>query len=244
MRKLIFLVLLILLAGGCSTAPVGQQMAPAVDSDGDRVPDTVDRCPGTPSGVTVGTNGCGLDTDLDGVFDYLDRCAATPVGFPVDLKGCALDSDHDGVPDGRDQCPDTESAVRIDSFGCPPPKVDDRAQAEPATLELQVLFQSGKSVLGDNNDQEFQRGVEFIRNHPHSKVIVEGHTDSVGPARYNQLLAEKRAKVVRRALASRLGNRAPAMQVLGVGEADPVADNSSQEGRARNRRVVIRLASE
>lgn len=58
------------------------------DSDGDRVPDHLDKCPNTPKGVKVDAVGCPLDSDGDGVPDYLDKCPGTPKGVPVDETGC------------------------------------------------------------------------------------------------------------------------------------------------------------
>lgn len=63
-------------------------MAP--DSDGDGVTDDKDRCPDTPRGAPVDSNGCPLDTDGDGVPDYLDVCPGTPAGAKVDEKGCEI----------------------------------------------------------------------------------------------------------------------------------------------------------
>jgi len=96
-------------------APVVQ----ALDSDGDGVPDTLDKCPGTPAGVAVDKDGCPLDTDKDGVPDYLDKCPNTPAGVAVDQNGCPLDTDKDGVPDYLDKCPGTPAGVAVDQDGCP-----------------------------------------------------------------------------------------------------------------------------
>lgn len=59
-----------------------------LDSDGDGVPDSIDKCPGTPRGVQVDENGCPPDSDGDGVPDYLDQCPDTPKGAPVNVVGC------------------------------------------------------------------------------------------------------------------------------------------------------------
>ncbi|MGH8119322.1 MAG: OmpA family protein [Gammaproteobacteria bacterium] len=59
------------------------------DQDGDGVRDSVDRCPFTPAGVAVDSNGCELDTDGDGVPDYRDQCPDTPKGAIVDTEGCS-----------------------------------------------------------------------------------------------------------------------------------------------------------
>jgi outer membrane protein OmpA-like peptidoglycan-associated protein/opacity protein-like surface antigen len=90
-----------------------------VDSDGDGVPDRKDKCPNTPKGVTVYSDGCPVDTDGDGVPDYLDKCPGTPKGTAVDAKGCPADSDGDGVPDSLDKCPGTPRGVMVGPDGCP-----------------------------------------------------------------------------------------------------------------------------
>lgn len=89
------------------------------DSDRDGVLDRRDRCPGTPAGARVDSDGCPIDTDGDGVPDGLDQCASTPVGALVDASGCPSDSDGDSVMDGIDTCPDTPSGVPVDVRGCP-----------------------------------------------------------------------------------------------------------------------------
>jgi outer membrane protein OmpA-like peptidoglycan-associated protein/opacity protein-like surface antigen len=60
------------------------------DSDGDGVPDPLDKCPGTPKGCIVDSDGCPLDSDADGVCDGLDECPDTPPGTAVDEKGCPV----------------------------------------------------------------------------------------------------------------------------------------------------------
>jgi len=69
----------------------GKKVAPVaapLDSDGDGVYDDQDRCPNTPAGVAVDSNGCPLDSDGDGVYDYKDKCPNTPAGARVDEDGC------------------------------------------------------------------------------------------------------------------------------------------------------------
>jgi outer membrane protein OmpA-like peptidoglycan-associated protein len=89
------------------------------DDDGDGVPNGQDKCPDTPKGVQVYSNGCPIDLDQDGVPDYLDKCPNTAPGAPVDASGCPYDSDGDGVPDHLDQCPGTPQGVKVDGRGCP-----------------------------------------------------------------------------------------------------------------------------
>lgn len=113
------------------------------DSDGDGVPDKLDKCPDTPAGVPVDADGCPLDTDKDGIPDYQDECPTVAGlkefngcpdtdkdGIPdksddcPDVFGLAAfngcpDSDGDGVPDKDDRCPNTPKGYKVDRFGCP-----------------------------------------------------------------------------------------------------------------------------
>ena len=89
------------------------------DADGDGVPDALDKCPDTPPGVAVYSDGCPTDLDQDGVPDYLDRCPNTPKGVLVGQDGCELDSDGDGVPDSLDRCPNTPPGAQVNAEGCP-----------------------------------------------------------------------------------------------------------------------------
>jgi OOP family OmpA-OmpF porin len=90
-----------------------------VDSDGDGISDSKDKCPDTPSGAVVDKNGCPEDSDGDGVVDGIDRCPDTPARAKVDAKGCPIDSDKDGVYDGIDRCPNTPAGATVDAEGCP-----------------------------------------------------------------------------------------------------------------------------
>lgn len=90
------------------------------DDDRDGVRNNRDRCPGTPSGVTVDADGCPVDADADGVADYLDNCPGTPQGVGVDANGCPPDADNDGVANYLDRCPGTPAGVDVDVDGCPP----------------------------------------------------------------------------------------------------------------------------
>jgi len=106
----------------CPNTPLGTAVDAdgcPLDSDGDGVPDNRDKCPDTPRGIKVDANGCARDSDGDGVPDDRDKCPDTPRGTTVDADGCALDSDGDGVPDNRDKCPDTPTGVTVDTNGCP-----------------------------------------------------------------------------------------------------------------------------
>ena len=95
-----------------------------IDADNDGVADALDKCPDTPAGTTVNTEGCAtsqLDSDNDGVSDDKDKCPNTPNNEDADDDGCSIsqrDSDGDGVTDDKDQCPDTPNGSNVDANGC------------------------------------------------------------------------------------------------------------------------------
>lgn len=92
---------------GCPGRQLLDQPCPKpVDTDGDGVVDSKDKCPGTPAGRKVNADGCELDSDGDGVVDGADKCPDTPAGRKVNAEGCELDSDGDGLLDGVDKVPD------------------------------------------------------------------------------------------------------------------------------------------
>lgn len=77
-----------------------------------------------------------VDSDGDGVPDNLDRCPNTPPGRTVDSNGCELDSDGDGVVDGMDQCPGTAKGVKVDGRGCPMPQTVVMSDSDAVNFEF------------------------------------------------------------------------------------------------------------
>ena len=239
-----------------------------LDSDGDGVPDGIDQCPGTPAGWPVDSVGCPLDSDGDGVPDGIDQCRGTPAGWPVDSVGCPLDSDGDGVPDGIDECPDTPTFAHVDERGCPidsdgdgvydgldrcpqTPRgtpVDEHGcpiakplfEEERATLVLEgVYFQLNSAELTLNSEEILDGVAASLLAWSEVRVEIGGHTDSTGADAYNLQLSRRRAEAVRAYLIAK-GVPAAQLEARGYGESNPIADNRSNAGRAKNRRVELR----
>jgi OOP family OmpA-OmpF porin len=201
------------------------------DSDGDGVPDSGDRCPGTPAGVYVDADGCPLDSDGDGVPDHNDTCPGTMSGVTVDTRGCEPDTDRDGVLDRNDRCPGTPPGVQVDVNGC---EIKDEIQLPG------VNFERNSDRLQPGTDTVLREAAETLKRNPTIKVEVAGHTDSVGDLDYNEGLSARRAATVRDYLISQ-GVSPARMTSRGYGELQPVADNTTDEGKAANRRVVLRI---
>jgi len=172
------------------------------------------------------------DSDGDGVPDDRDLCPNTPAGVAVDSDGCPLDSDGDGVPDYLDECPNTPAGREVDERGCP------YELTETVEMELSINFAYDSDEVPESFLHEVERAAQFLKRYADVEAVIEGHTDSTGPAAYNQKLSERRAEAVRRLLTERYGIDASRLQAVGHGESQPIADNDTPEGRLANRRVV------
>lgn len=102
--------------------------------------------------------------------------------------------------------------------------------------DIQFAFDSAE--LSPAAEDPLNRLAAFLREHPSYRLRIEGYTDSIGSKAYNQRLSEARAQAVADALIAR-GIAPERMAVVGYGEAEPVAPNSTEAGRARNRRVEL-----
>ena len=105
-----------------------------------------------------------------------------------------------------------------------------------------VQFPFNKSELSDEAKALIDDEIgPFVQDNAGVWFEIEGHTDSTGDAAYNMLLGEERAMAVRDYLAKAHGIALSRLEVISYGEDEPVADNKTREGRAQNRRVVIRV---
>jgi outer membrane protein OmpA-like peptidoglycan-associated protein len=101
-----------------------------------------------------------------------------------------------------------------------------------------VLFTTGKADLRAAATGNLNKLVAFLGQYPNRTVLIEGYTDDVGSADYNQGLSQRRADGVRSYLVGQ-GVGSVRLTSRGKGESDPIADNSSSEGRQLNRRVEV-----
>ena len=104
-----------------------------------------------------------------------------------------------------------------------------------------ILFATNSHQLEESSIPELDRWVEFLKGRVDITIELGGHTDSVGDETYNQQLSKKRAKEIAKYL---INNGIDVLRIVaaGFGESKPVADNSTAEGRQRNRRVEIKFS--
>lgn len=107
-------------------------------------------------------------------------------------------------------------------------------------LKSDILFDVGKADLKDGAKQNLNQMAAIMKKYPENVLTIKGYTDNTGNADINEALSAKRATSVREQLVSS-GLPENSISVLGMGPANPIADNSSEVGRKQNRRVEIEI---
>jgi outer membrane protein OmpA-like peptidoglycan-associated protein len=122
-------------------------------------------------------------------------------------------------------CPDTPPGTKVGPMGCP--------------CDMTVQLQSDSADLAPEDQTRLDQVAQSLSRLHWISGTIEGYTDATQQAEANQKLSEQRAASVRDYLLSK-GVGDNRMKVVGYGESNPIADNSTPEGRALNRRVVLR----
>ncbi|MDD4141697.1 MAG: OmpA family protein [Bacteroidales bacterium] len=112
----------------------------------------------------------------------------------------------------------------------------DRMMSDGKFITYGITFDVGKSTIKPESMGEINRIVQLLNENPTLKFSVEGHTDATGNAASNQTLSEARSKAIVDKLVE-MGIAADRLTSMGKGQNNPIADNSTDEGRAKNRRV-------
>lgn len=160
--------------------------------------------------------------------------APVVVAAPVAVVAAPVvrDSDGDGVNDDADKCPDTPAGAKVDARGC-----------EEQLILRGVTFDFDSANLTDSDKMILNSVADMLTKRPNFIVEVRGHTDSRGADDYNLGLSQRRADAVRGYLIEK-GTPAERLKAIGFGEADPIAGNETEEGRALNRRVSLEFSAQ
>jgi OOP family OmpA-OmpF porin len=122
-----------------------------------------------------------------------------------------------------------------------PDKPSARAGAEKIELSETVQFETDSAVLVDRSKQLLDEVVNVLNDNPDiRRLVIEGHTDSQASHAHNQKLSEQRVESVKAYLISK-GVEQNKLRTKAFGETKPIADNKTEDGRAKNRRVDFRI---
>ncbi len=251
--------------GFAKTFPKAKPVMPTVvipvvvDTDGDGIVDSLDRCPTVPGLASL--QGC-PDRDGDGIADIDDACP--DVAGVAKYKGCPIpDTDGDGINDEMDKCPTVPGVARYQ--GCPIPDTDgdgvndeeDKCPTRPGPASNQgcpeiakeviekvsfaaknIFFATGKYQLLPKSFKSLDGVVDLLKADESLMLDIDGHTDAVGTDESNQVLSDNRAGSVKEYFLKK-GIDASRLKSTGYGETKPVADNNTAAGRAKNRRTEM-----
>ena len=169
-------------------------------------------------------SGCGKY--YDGCTVMTDQAAFDQMIRDIFLSGCP-DQDQDGVCDDLDRCPNTPRGAPVNEFGC-------------WVVADDAYFDFDKAIVKDAFKPRIQEAARIVAERPELYITLVGHTDSVGTAEYNKKLGFRRAKAVEKLLIE-YGVNAGRIEVESMGKENPTYDNSTAEGRAKNRRVDLNI---
>ena len=210
------------------------------DSDGDGIPDSIDQCPNLPEDFDgfQDNDGCpDPDNDMDGIADVVDKCPNDPedVDNFEDEDGCPdPDNDKDGVLDVDDWCPLDPGPA--DNHGCPRKNALVVVTTSQIKITQQIHFEFNKSIVKKDSFPILDAVTQVLKDNASIKIEVGGHTDNVGNPDYNKKLSQARAESVRKYLVDH-GVSDSRLTAKGYGMDVPIDTNSTDAGRAKNRRV-------
>jgi OmpA-OmpF porin, OOP family len=151
------------------------------------------------------------------------------------VAAAPTDADGDGIMDADDQCPGTPAGQKVTAYGC--------AQTEKFEIALNVQFAPGKSEIDTKFTADIEKFAEFMNKYPDTKAEIAGHTDNTGSEKMNNRISQKRADAVKKYLVEKLKVDASRLTAKGYGPSQPTGDNTTPEGREKNRRVVANVSA-
>ncbi|NLT49592.1 MAG: OmpA family protein [Ignavibacteria bacterium] len=184
------------------------------DTDGDGLSDKEE--------IQYGTNTLKIDSDGDGLndADEVNKYKTNPL---------LIDTDNGSVNDF------IEVHRGTDPLNAKDDEILDIKEDKPLVLDG-VNFETGKAVITPSSEVILLKALNTMNAYPDLKVEIRGYTDNTGSIRTNNALSQKRADAVRQWLIDR-GISSLRITSKGYGPSSPVADNSTAEGRAKNRRI-------
>ena len=133
--------------------------------------------------------------------------------------------------------------LTIKSKPSKPPIPNIQKKLDNVNAIQNIEFENNKSIIRKNSLPILQKVIDVLKEYPEISIEIGGHTDSRGNAKHNLLLSKKRAEAVMTFL-SKNGIDKSRLKAKGYGITKPIADNTTEEGRKKNRRVEFKIIKE
>ncbi|MGI9276706.1 MAG: OmpA family protein [Endozoicomonas sp.] len=138
--------------------------------------------------------------------------------------------------------PVVQAPVKKQPVVVAPPVQEQPPVLKPdTTVDLLIEFENDSAVIREQFTGRLLDVVEYMQNHPYARIQIQGHTDGNGSVEYNMKLSQDRADAVKSTLVESFGINSDRIEAKGYGPKEPVADNSTVDGRQKNRRVEAEL---
>ncbi|MHC4105150.1 MAG: OmpA family protein [Planctomycetota bacterium] len=212
MKKYLVLMVILTMALGCATPQTKTEE-------------------GTRKGAAIGAIGGAVLGQIIG-----GDTKATLIGAGIGaLAGGAIGRSYGKKADEQ------EAALRRQLAAIEEANVQRNADVLAVTFMSDMLFDIGSATLKPGSKEQIRRVSSVLTKYTDTAILIAGHTDSTGSAALNQQLSELRAKNVKLAIVEQ-GVHPGRIKTVGFGASAPIADNSTEEGRRLNRRVVITIS--
>ena len=161
----------------------------------------------------------------------------------------SLEMAREVIERAKKLCPPSD-AIMPAPLSFPPPSPQLLPPSPPTPLKfikritLKAEFDFNKAIIREKDKKTLMKTVEHMNEYPNSRIIIEGHTCSIGSNTYNQNLSQRRATSVKRFLIEEGGINETKFVTIGYGEFRPLFSNRTSEGRAKNRRIEIIIIQE
>jgi OmpA-OmpF porin, OOP family len=179
----------------------------------------------------------GQTADLRWSSQYSTKCNIQPGIGPVEPQGHMTitplaDTTYTLTCSGAGGKATSDTNIAVTT---PPPPAPTM---EELCMTLNIEYDNNKAVIKPSSFKEVEKVANFMEKYPQVKGTIEGHTDSVGSAKYNLKLSQRRAESVLNMLVEKYGINKSRLSAKGYGLTRPIADNRTVEGRQKNRRTV------
>ncbi len=131
-----------------------------------------------------------------------------------------------------------KDAVKQVKRSTPAPPAPAPVEYETVRMDLDVQFEFDKDTIQPREKDQLDEFADFMKTHPKTSAVLEGHTDNFGSEKYNMDLSIKRATSVKNYLVKKFGISASRLKAKGYGFSRPIASNKTEDGRQKNRRVM------